>query len=148
MRRRCCPSSVRPRPWWRAEPCSSRLPPCSTSKTSMPRSGSSNAAERSSSGWPGHDSRNPYEVARMKIAILDDYQNVASGLADWDSLAAEVVVFTKAFADGDDAVRSLPGFDVLVAMREPTRFSAEVLERLTGLRLLVSTGPRQGLQSG
>jgi phosphoglycerate dehydrogenase-like enzyme len=77
----------------------------------------------------------------MKIAILDDYQNVASGLADWDSLAAEVVVFTKAFADRDDAVRSLAGFDVLVAMRERTRFSAEVLERLTGLRLLVSTGP-------
>jgi phosphoglycerate dehydrogenase-like enzyme len=43
----------------------------------------------------------------MKIAILDDYQNVASGLADWDSLAAEVVAFTKAFADGDDAVRNL-----------------------------------------
>lgn len=33
----------------------------------------------------------------MKIAILDDYQNVASSLADWGSLAAEVVVFTKAF---------------------------------------------------
>ena len=32
----------------------------------------------------------------MKIAILDDYQNVASSLADWDSLAAEVVVFTIA----------------------------------------------------
>lgn len=84
----------------------------------------------------------------MKIAILDDYQNAASGPADWDSLAAEVVVFTKAFADGDDAVRSLAGFDVLVAMRERTRFSAGVLERLTGLRLLVSTGPRQGLPSG
>jgi len=52
-----------------------------------------------------------------------------------------VVVFTKAFADGDDAVRSLAGFDVLVAMRERTRFPAAVLERLTGLRLLVSTGP-------
>jgi phosphoglycerate dehydrogenase-like enzyme len=77
----------------------------------------------------------------MKIAILDDYQNVASSLADWDSLAAEVVVFTKAFADGDDAVRALAGFDVLVAMRERTPFPAEVLERLTGLRLLVSAGP-------
>ena len=77
----------------------------------------------------------------MKIAILDDYQNVATSLADWGSLAAEVVVFTKPFADGDDAVRSLAGFDVLVAMRERTRFPAEVLERLAGLRLLVSTGP-------
>ena len=32
----------------------------------------------------------------MKIAILDDYQNVASNLAGWHSLAAEVVVFTIA----------------------------------------------------
>jgi phosphoglycerate dehydrogenase-like enzyme len=77
----------------------------------------------------------------MKIAILDDYQNIATSLADWDSLAAEVVIFTKAFADGDDAVRALAGFDVLVAMRERTPFPTEVLERLTGLRLLVSTGP-------
>jgi phosphoglycerate dehydrogenase-like enzyme len=77
----------------------------------------------------------------MKIAILDDYQNVATGLADWGSLAGEVRVFTKPFADADDAVRSLAGFDVLVAMRERTGFAAEVLERLTDLRLLVSTGP-------
>jgi hypothetical protein len=48
----------------------------------------------------------------MKIAILDDYRNIASSLADWDSLAAEVVVFTNAFADGYDAVRALAGFDV------------------------------------
>jgi phosphoglycerate dehydrogenase-like enzyme len=80
-------------------------------------------------------------TARMKIAILDDYQNVATGLADWGSLAGEVRVFTKPFADADDAVRSLAGFDVLVAMRERTGFAAEVLERLTDLRLLVSTGP-------
>jgi phosphoglycerate dehydrogenase-like enzyme len=77
----------------------------------------------------------------MKIAILDDYQNVAIGLGDWGSLDAEVRVFTKPFADADDAVRSLAGFDVLVAMRERTGFAAEVLERLTDLRLLVSTGP-------
>lgn len=78
---------------------------------------------------------------RIKIAILDDYQNVATGLADWGSLSAEVRVFTKPFADADDVVRSLAGFDVLVAMRERTGFAAEVLERLTDLRLLVSTGP-------
>jgi phosphoglycerate dehydrogenase-like enzyme len=78
----------------------------------------------------------------MKIAILDDYQNIATSLADWSSLGAEVVVFfTKPFADADEVVRSLAGFDVLVAMRERTRFPADVLERLPELRLLVSTGP-------
>jgi phosphoglycerate dehydrogenase-like enzyme len=80
-------------------------------------------------------------AAHMRIAILDDYQNVATSLADWGSLAAEVVVFTKPFAGADEVVRSLAGFDVLVAMRERTRFPAEVLERLPDLRLLVSTGP-------
>ncbi|MEU2777230.1 D-2-hydroxyacid dehydrogenase family protein [Streptomyces sp. NPDC007162] len=80
-------------------------------------------------------------ATRMKIAILDDYQNVATSLADWASLVAEVVVFTEPFADADEVVRSLAGFDVLVAMRERTRFPAEVLERLPDLRLLVSTGP-------
>ena len=80
-------------------------------------------------------------TARMKIAILDDYQNVATSLADWDSLDAETVVFAKPFADAGEVVRRLAGFDVLVAMRERTPFPAEVLARLTTLRLLVSTGP-------
>jgi phosphoglycerate dehydrogenase-like enzyme len=80
-------------------------------------------------------------ATQLRIAILDDYQNVATSLADWDSLAAEVVVFTRPFADADEAVESLAGFDVLVAMRERTPFPADVLERLPELRLLVSTGP-------
>jgi phosphoglycerate dehydrogenase-like enzyme len=80
-------------------------------------------------------------TGRMRIAILDDYQNVATRFADWDSLDADVVVFTKPFTDADDVVRSLAGFDVLVAMRERTQFPAEVLEKLTDIRLLVSTGP-------
>jgi phosphoglycerate dehydrogenase-like enzyme len=77
----------------------------------------------------------------MKIAILDDYQDVATSFADWGSLDAETVVFTKPFADTDELVQRLAGFDVLVAMRERTPFPAEVLARLTSLRLLVSTGP-------
>lgn len=80
-------------------------------------------------------------TARMKIAILDDYQDVATSFADWGSLDAETVVFTKPFADTDELVQRLAGFDVLVAMRERTPFPAEVLARLTSLRLLVSTGP-------
>lgn len=78
----------------------------------------------------------------MKIAILDDYQSVALALADWASLDAEIAVFTEPFGGADEVVRALAGFDVVVAMRERTRFPAEVLERLSDLRLLVSTGPR------
>jgi phosphoglycerate dehydrogenase-like enzyme len=78
----------------------------------------------------------------MKIAILDDYQNVALDCADWDSLGAEIEVVTSPISDTDELVRRLAGAEVVVAMRERTRFPAELLERLTDLRLLVSTGRR------
>ncbi|UMP03893.1 D-2-hydroxyacid dehydrogenase family protein [Amycolatopsis sp. EV170708-02-1] len=78
----------------------------------------------------------------MKIAILDDYQEVALGFGDWDSLGAEIEVFTKPFADPADVVGRLRDFEVVVAMRERTRFPAEVLDRLPALKLLVSTGHR------
>lgn len=78
----------------------------------------------------------------MRIAILDDYQNVARSFADWDRLGAEITVFTEHIKDPDDVVAALAGFDVVVAMRERTRFSADVLRRLPDLKLLVSTGQR------
>lgn len=78
----------------------------------------------------------------MRIAILDDYQNVALEYADWGSLNAEITVFTEHIPDTDEVVGKLAGFDVVVAMRERTRFSADVLRRLPDLKLLVSTGRR------
>jgi phosphoglycerate dehydrogenase-like enzyme len=80
-------------------------------------------------------------VSGLKIGILDDYQDVALSLADWRSLDAAIEVFTGPFADSGEAVKRLADFDVLVAMRERTRFSADVLSRLRSLKLLVSTGP-------
>lgn len=78
----------------------------------------------------------------MKIAILDDYQNVALRCADWEPLRAEIEVFTEPFAGPDDTAARLAGFDVVVAMRERTPFPAAVLDRLPELKLLVSTGRR------
>lgn len=78
----------------------------------------------------------------MRIAVLDDYQDIARSLADWGTLDAELVVFTDTVRHPDELVERLAGFDVVVAMRERTPFPADVLERLTDLRLLVSTGPR------
>ncbi|WP_406629525.1 D-2-hydroxyacid dehydrogenase family protein [Amycolatopsis sp. WGS_07] len=78
----------------------------------------------------------------MKIAILDDYQNVALQCADWTPLGAEIEVFREPFAGSDEVVARLAGFDVVVAMRERTPFPAAVFDRLPGLKLLVSTGRR------
>ena len=77
----------------------------------------------------------------MRIAILDDYQGVALGLADWASLDAEIDVFSEHIGDPDELVRRLAGHEVVVAMRERTPFPAELLARLPELRLLVTTGP-------
>jgi phosphoglycerate dehydrogenase-like enzyme len=78
----------------------------------------------------------------MRVAVLDDYQRVARGLGPWDTLGPEVDV--DFFADhvaGDDAlIARLAPYDAVVAMRERTPFPRSRLERLPGLRLLVTTG--------
>ncbi len=79
-----------------------------------------------------------------RVAILDDYQNVAMGLADWKSLPAgtEVVAFRDHLHDLDAVAKRLADFDVVVAMRERTAFPRALLEKLPKLRLLVTTGMR------
>jgi phosphoglycerate dehydrogenase-like enzyme len=77
----------------------------------------------------------------MRVAVLDDYQRVATSMADWDRLDGDVVCFADHVADPDALVRRLAGFEVVVAMRERTAFPRSVLDRLADLRLLVTTGP-------
>jgi phosphoglycerate dehydrogenase-like enzyme len=77
-----------------------------------------------------------------RVAILDDYQDVARRLADWQSLPAEVVVFRDHLSDESKVAARLADFDVVVAMRERTPFPRSLFERLPRLRLLVTTGMR------
>jgi len=59
----------------------------------------------------------------LRVAVLDDYQRRAAGYADWDSLGSNVQVeFFHKPIDADDLASRLAGFDVLVLMRERTRF--------------------------
>ncbi|HEX6146967.1 MAG TPA: D-2-hydroxyacid dehydrogenase family protein [Acidimicrobiia bacterium] len=76
----------------------------------------------------------------MRIAVLDDYQQVAAALADWSTLEAEIVFFSDHISDRAELMSRLAGFDVVVAMRERTPFPRPVLEGLPDLRLLVTTG--------
>ncbi|MGO3022746.1 MAG: D-2-hydroxyacid dehydrogenase family protein [Brevibacterium sp.] len=76
----------------------------------------------------------------MRIVVLDDYQQVAADFADWSRLDAEVEFISRPIVDDDDLVRVLTGAEVVVAMRERTAFTAGRLERLSDLRLLVTTG--------
>ncbi len=80
----------------------------------------------------------------VRVAVLDDYQEVALNMADWSVLPSEVQVqvFIDHLADPDAVADRLQGFEVVTAMRERTPFPRRLLERLPDLRLLVTTGMR------
>ena len=80
----------------------------------------------------------------MKVAILDDYQNVALEMADWSPVArrAEITVFNDHVADPGAVVERLLPFDVICVMRERTPLPRAVIEHLPRLKLIASTGSR------
>src|ERR1700757_3990097 len=79
----------------------------------------------------------------IRVAILDDYQNVALDLADWSPLQgrAEIEVFNDHLADTEQVIERLNPFDVVCVMRERTPLTRTILERLPNLKLIASTGP-------
>ena len=77
-----------------------------------------------------------------RCAILDDYQNVATKLADWSIPDVEVKVFNEPFADRNAAVAALKDFDIICMMRERTPFLKTTLEQLPDLKLLITSGMR------
>ncbi|MGP4019872.1 D-2-hydroxyacid dehydrogenase family protein [Saccharopolyspora sp. 5N708] len=78
----------------------------------------------------------------VRVAVLDDYQDVARDYADWSALPAQVEVFNEHLTDPAELVRRLEPFEVIAAMRERTAFPRQVLEALPNLKLLVTTGMR------
>jgi phosphoglycerate dehydrogenase-like enzyme len=80
----------------------------------------------------------------MKVAVLDDYQNVALQLADWSGVRrhAEITVFNEHVADSSAVVERLRPFDAVCVMRERTPLTRQILQQLPNLKLIASTGPR------
>ena len=80
----------------------------------------------------------------FRIAVLDDYQNVAISLADWSLLDARatVTVFNDHLADSNAVVERLQPFDIVCVMRERKPMTRTIIERLPKLRLISSTGTR------
>lgn len=79
-----------------------------------------------------------------KIAVLDDWQGIAAGVADWSALQAkaQITFFREAFASEDALVAALADYEVVLAMRERSRLTKPVIDRLPKLRLLCFTGAR------
>jgi len=79
-----------------------------------------------------------------RIAILDDYQNVARSMADWSRLERQhsLTFFDKPIKGIEALATTLAPFEVIGLMRERTPFQRALIERLPNLRLLVTTGMR------
>ena len=81
---------------------------------------------------------------KIKVAVLDDYQQVALSMADWSSLddRVEVTVFHDHQTDETAIVERLLPFEVICVMRERTPLNRQLLSKLINLKLIVSTGKR------
>jgi phosphoglycerate dehydrogenase-like enzyme len=79
-----------------------------------------------------------------KVAVLDDWQNIAERCADWKPLQkrANVVIFEKPFRYADELAEALADFEILIPMRERTKFPKAILDRLPKLRMIALTGAR------
>jgi phosphoglycerate dehydrogenase-like enzyme len=80
----------------------------------------------------------------LKCAILDDYQNVALTMADWEVVKeqVEVKVFREHFEKESEVVDALSDFDIIIIMRERTPFGASLISKLPKLKLLITSGMR------
>lgn len=82
-----------------------------------------------------------------RCAILDDYQGVATTVADWSPLAGqvEVISFTTHFGSEPELAAAVADFEIIVTLRERVPFPASLLSSLPRLRLLVASGMRNSV---
>src|SRR3954454_9051588 len=81
-------------------------------------------------------------MAKLRCAILDDYQNVALISADWSKVTndIDIKVFNEHLGGNENVIKTLQGFPIICAMRERTPFPKEVIDKLPDLKLLITSG--------
>ena len=78
----------------------------------------------------------------LKVAILDDYQNVSQQFVDIEKLSGkyEIKIFSEPFIDEADALDKLSDFEALLVMRERTPITKNLIENLNKLKLIITSG--------
>ncbi len=81
---------------------------------------------------------------KLKVAILDDFQRVATSYADWSVITdrVEITIFDQHEADETRLIQRLFPFEIICVMRERTPLSRKILSQLPKCKLIVSTGAR------
>jgi len=78
----------------------------------------------------------------MKVAILDDYQNVAQYFADWENSNCEIKVFNEPFENEDHAIENIKEFEALLLMRERTPMTKKIINSCPNLKIICTGGKR------
>ena len=80
----------------------------------------------------------------LKVAILDDYQNVSQEFVDLKKLSGEYEfkIFSEPFLDEADAIEQLADFEALLIMRERTPITKNLIDNLNDLKYIITSGSR------
>ncbi|MBD1157232.1 D-2-hydroxyacid dehydrogenase family protein [Pelagibacterales bacterium SAG-MED20] len=80
----------------------------------------------------------------LKVAILDDYQNVSQEFVDLKKLSGkyEFKIFSEPFIDEADAIEQLSDFEALLIMRERTPITKNIIDNLNDLKFIITSGMR------
>ena len=80
----------------------------------------------------------------LKVAILDDYQNVSQAFLNLKKLDGkyEFKIFNEGFVDEDDAGEQLKDYEALLIMRERTKITKSLINQLTKLKFIITCGMR------
>ena len=78
----------------------------------------------------------------LKVAILDDYQSVSQQFVDLEKLSGkyEIKIFSQPFENEADALDKLSDFEALLIMRERTPITKNLIENLTRLKFIITSG--------
>ena len=80
----------------------------------------------------------------LKVAILDDYQNVSQQFVDLQKLSGkyEFKIFSEPFIDEADTLEQLADFEALLIMRERTPMTKNIIDNLSKLKFIITSGTR------
>ena len=80
----------------------------------------------------------------LKVAILDDYQNVSQAFLNLKKLDGkyEFKIFNEAFTDENDAGEQLKDCEALLIMRERTKITKSLINKLKKLKFIITSGMR------
>ena len=80
----------------------------------------------------------------LKVAILDDYQNVSQSFLNLKKLDGkyEFKIFNEAFVEEDEAGEQLKDYEAILIMRERTKITKSLINQLTKLKFIITSGMR------